>query len=67
MSSDRPAGPTLRDWANASLHLTKYESSNPEDTIYEIRKRMVINGVEHIQFVVVNQLQLRSVGIEHGL
>lgn len=67
MSPDQPPGPTRRDWANTSLHLTKYETSNPEEAVYEIRKRMVINGVEHIQFVFVNQQQLRSISIEHGL
>lgn len=67
MSSDLPVGPTLHDWANASLQLTKFETANPEEAIYEIRKSMVINGVEHVQFVVVNQQQLRSVSIEHGL
>jgi hypothetical protein len=67
MSSDQPAGPSVRDWANATLHLKKIETDKLEEAIYELQKRLVINGVEHIQFAWVNQMQLRSVAIDHGL
>lgn len=67
MNSEHSGGPTIDDWANATLHLTKRTPDNPENSIYELRKRMVINGVEHYQFVWLNQSQLRSIGIEHGL
>jgi hypothetical protein len=59
-------GPSAREWANASLHVTKVENPQQE-TIYEFRKELVVNGVSHIQFLWLNQSQLRSVGIEHGL
>ena len=61
-----PSGPTAEDWADAKLSVTKIETSN-RMAIYELRKVLVINGVTHIQFVWVNQLQLRSVGIDFGL
>lgn len=67
MSAEMPVGPSARDWANAPLSLTKIESSDPEETIYELRKIVVINNVPHVQFVWLNQRQLRSIGIDHGL
>lgn len=67
MDPNQPVGPSARDWANASLHLRKIETGKPEETIFEFKKRLIVNGVEHIQFVWLNQLQLRSIAIEHGL
>jgi hypothetical protein len=67
MNVDVPVGPSARDWANAELKLAKVLAANPEETIYELRKVLVINGVRHVQFVWVNQQQLRSIGIDHGL
>jgi len=67
MSANHAAGPSIRDWANATLHLTKHEDGNPEETVYEIKKRLVLNGVEYVQYVCLNQKQLRSIGIDHGL
>lgn len=66
MNTDQPPGPSVRDWANASLKVVKVERVG-EEAIYEFRKELVINGVTHIQFVWLNQLQLRGVGIDHGL
>jgi hypothetical protein len=65
MNSESSVGPSAADWANASLHVTKLGTG--EAAIYQFRKELVINGVQHLQFVWVNQLQLRSVSIEHGL
>jgi len=66
MSQPLPVGPSARDWANANLHVTKVE--NPQhETIYEFKKELVVNGVSHVQFIWLNQMQLRSVGIDHGL
>ena len=67
MNPDVPPGLSARDWANAGLHLTKLEGGDPEDAIDEIRKVAVVNGVEHVQFVWLNQQQLRGIGIDHGL
>lgn len=64
---EAPVGPTAKDWADAGLLVRKVESEKPEETIYEFRKTMVVNGVPHIQFVWINQQQLRGVGIDHGL
>jgi hypothetical protein len=66
MGSEGSVGPSARDWANASLHVTKIENQT-EETIYEFRKELIINGVRHLQFVWLNQMQLRSVGIDQGL
>ena len=66
-AEDLPVGPSPRDWANANLTLAKHETADPEKTIYELRKTLVVNGVQHVQFVWLNQQQLRSIGIEHGL
>jgi hypothetical protein len=66
MGGEVPVGPSARDWANASLQVTKVE--HPEQgTMFELRKELVIHGVRHLQFIWLNQLQLRSVGIDHGL
>ena len=62
-----PVGPSPRDWANAGLTLKKVESAEPEETIYEVRKTLVVNGVRHVQYVWLNQQQLRGIGIDHGL
>lgn len=66
-ANDVPVGPTARDWANATVRVTKVATANPEETIYELRKTLVVNGVQHVQFVWVNQQQLRGIGIDHGL
>lgn len=66
MSESIPVGPSALDWANAKLHVTKIENAQHE-TIYEFRKELIVNGVPQLQFVWLNQLQLRSVGIDHGL
>ncbi|MFO0863088.1 MAG: hypothetical protein U0744_00240 [Gemmataceae bacterium] len=66
-ASEMPVGPSARDWANAPLKVTKVEANNPEEAIYEFRKELVINGVQHQQFAWVNQQQLRIVAIDHGL
>lgn len=67
MSDEQPAGPSNRDWANAGLQLHRLENKDPAETIYGIEKRMVINGVEHVQYVWLNQLQLRAISLDHGL
>jgi hypothetical protein len=54
------------DWAAAPLKVKKCESGS-EETVYEFRKEMIVNGILHVQFVWLNQSQLRSVGIDHGL
>lgn len=66
MDIQNPAGPTAFEWANHSIQVKKIEHSGTE-AIYELRKEMVINGVLHRQFVWLNQSQLRSIGIDHGL
>ena len=67
MKSDQPTGVSVRDWANASVRMTKHETKNPEETVYEFKKHLVVNGVDHFQWLCLNQLQLRSIGIDHGL
>lgn len=67
MNIDQPAGPTIRDWANAGLHLTKVDTGKPEEALYELKKCLVVNGVEHIQLVWLDQKQLRSISLDHGL
>lgn len=67
MNADAPVGPSARDWANASLQLTKIEATDSEEAIYELRKTFVVNGVHHVQFVWLNQQQLRGVAIDYGL
>lgn len=64
---DLPVGPSLREWSDASLKLTKLEGDDPEQAIYELRKTLVVNGVPHVQYVWLNQQQLRGVGIDYGL
>ncbi len=66
MDTDKPAGPTVRDWAEATLKVTKVERAGSPQ-IFELRKQMVVNGVLHEQFVWLTHSQLRSVGIDHGL
>jgi hypothetical protein len=55
MSSDQTAGLSKREWADAPLTLTKIETAEPEEAIYELRKMVVINGVPHVQYVWLNQ------------
>jgi hypothetical protein len=66
MDFAQPAGPSVRDWAEATLKVTKVEREGSPQ-IFELRKQMVINGVLHVQFVWLTHSQLRSVGIDHGL
>lgn len=49
------------------MQLHRLENKDPAETIYGIEKRMVINGVEHVQYVWLNQLQLRAISLDHGL
>ena len=67
MDLNQPAGPSVLDWANAGLKLTKVEPADGSGTIFEIRKEMVVNGVVHVQYVWLTLLQLRQLGIDHGL
>ena len=68
MNENIPVGPSAQDWAHAGLHVTKIAfPDEPERTIYELRKILVVNGVQHLQFIWLNQQQLRGVGIDHGL
>lgn len=67
MNRIQSPGPTNQDWANADLLVTKVENSKPAETIYELKKRLIVNGVEHVQYVWLNQMQLRSISLDHGL
>ncbi len=67
MNINQPAGPSVRDWADAGLHVTKLENAEIGGPLYELKKQLVFNGVVHIQSVWLNQSQLRAVGIDHGL
>lgn len=67
MNSPSASGPSNRDWANANLTLDKVEFADDGETIFQLRKEMVINGVVHVQYVWMNRLQLRSVAIDHAL
>jgi hypothetical protein len=67
MKLDPPVGPTARDWADATLHVAKVENGEGRPPIFELRKKLIVNGETQIQFVWLNHAQLRSVGIDHGL
>lgn len=67
MSFEQHPGPSLHDWAHASLQLVTITGPEGNEPIFELRKEMVINGVQHIQFVVLTRLQLREIGISHAL
>lgn len=67
MDINQPAGPSVLDWANANLKLTKVELADGSGTIFEVRKEMVVNGVLHVQYAWLTLLQLRTIGIDHGL
>jgi hypothetical protein len=67
MNLNQPPGPSIQDWSNASLHVTKCEPAGAGEPIFELRKELVVNGVLNVQFIWLTRLQLRSIGIDHGL
>ncbi|MBL8815480.1 MAG: hypothetical protein JNL58_05585 [Planctomyces sp.] len=67
MSFEQPPGPSLHDWAHAPLQLVEITGPEGSESIFELRKEMVVNGVRHLQFVVLTRLQLREIGINHAL
>lgn len=62
-----PVGPSPQDWAHANITVSEYKTDSEAETIYELRKTLVINDVTHIQHVWLNKNQLRTIGINHGL
>ena len=66
-ASDLSVGPSPRDWANANITVSEYKTAEDQETLYELRKTLVVNGVTHIQHVWLNQLQFRKISINHGL
>jgi hypothetical protein len=67
MQPDQSPGPSLEEWAHANMTVVKIAKPDGGDAIYQLRKEMVINDVKHVQFVWLNQSQLRAIGIDHGL
>ncbi|MDZ4819217.1 MAG: hypothetical protein SGJ20_09620 [Planctomycetota bacterium] len=63
----RPVDSLIEAWANAPLGLTKWEPNDGGPALYGLRKEMIVDGVREVQMVWINQAQLRSIGIEHGL
>lgn len=47
-TSDLAVGPSRKDWANANITVSEYKTAEDQETLYELRKTLLVNGVTPI-------------------
>ena len=58
MKTNGPDKPTKRDWASASMTVTKYQGRKKDDVALEITKTLTRGGLVHKRSVIINLHQL---------